>query len=149
VGHYLWFLGATASAPTLDAAGYPNPLFSSGGDTAKTTGRASFAPMRWLGLAVFALALIAAAPAPPARLRGALAASILLLAFSVVPLLVAYAAPFLMGAPLFTLTLTLHLATAVAVSALWRSSAAAFRTGARRSWQGARASSKIAYVAVV
>jgi len=149
VGHYLWFLGATASAPTLDAAGYPNPLFSSGGDTAKTTGRASFAPMRWLGLAVFALALIAAAPAPPARLRGALAASILLLAFSVVPLLVAYAAPFLMGAPLFTLTLTLHLATAVAVSATWRSSMAAFRTGARRSWQAALASAKIACVAVV
>lgn len=120
LAHYLWFTGLTGSKPTIDVAGYPSPLFS-GTDTTPRDSRVAFAPIPWLAILILGLALLVAPPLAPERLGGALAGSAMLLAFSVVPMMITYAAPFLMGMSLLALSLGLQLSIAVAVLMTGRS----------------------------
>lgn len=108
VAHYLWMLGLTAQ-PTVNAAGEPSPLFARGDGSGR--GVISFAPLQLLALGGLGLAWLIARP-PLGRLGSALAGSLVALAASMAPLMVTYAAPFLMGTSLLTLSLTLMIAMA-------------------------------------
>ena len=112
VAHYLWMLGLTAQ-PTVNAAGEPSPLFARGDGSGR--GVVSLAPLQLLAVGGLGLAWLIARPSL-GQLGSALAGAIVALGASMAPLMVTYAAPFLMGTSLLTLSLTLLLTMAAAAT---------------------------------
>jgi hypothetical protein len=117
---FLWYTAfLTHDPPSVGSDGRLSPLVRPHGDS--RVRHTYFSPLQESSLAILA---IAAAMAWPIRRAGqALTAPLLMLVFSLMPSFVAYPAPFLMGASLFALGLTLHVALiglAVAAVALVR-----------------------------
>jgi hypothetical protein len=117
LSHLLWFTALRYDQPSLDATGHQSPLLLPGDER---TRRIYFTPFAAPCLLVFALALAAAWPLSVRESRMLLMAALCLFAFSLLPSLVAYPAPFLMGEALVTLTLALYLGLTMAVVAMSR-----------------------------
>ncbi|MDP1571584.1 MAG: hypothetical protein Q8L86_16440 [Vicinamibacterales bacterium] len=109
--HFLWFSGVTTSRPGIDAGGHQSPLFGGG---ARRPGMGGTPLAVFVGLLVAAFSRFAVG-VPPSVWYLALAGSATLLVCTLAPMIVTYAAPFLMATPLAALVLTLLFLAALLV----------------------------------
>lgn len=114
IAHVLWFSALTYDQPSIAPTGRQSPLFRAAGDTRRR--HVYWTPITLLGFGFFAGALATSWPRRPFVLAGALAMVLLLLGASVVPLLIAYPAPLLMGEPLLWLACALYMIVALAAA---------------------------------
>lgn len=104
-----WFMGLSASKPALLEDGRQTPLFC-GGDPAPR------APLSVTQFLVLAAALLAVVSPRPLLAGSTMFATTALLAFSTLPLVLAYAAPFLMAATVLAASLAVFVAIGVVFS---------------------------------
>jgi len=114
LAHILWFTGYLVDQPSVDPTGRQSPLLRAREDT-RTRG-AHYTVASWTSLAIFVLALIVAWPRRSFGLPLALGAAVILFFFSLLPLVIAYPGPHVIGDPMPWLALTLYLGIAVAWS---------------------------------
>jgi hypothetical protein len=113
LAHMLWFTGFVAQ-PSLDPAGRQSAFARAREGTGPRA--ASYTPASWASLAVFGLALIVAWPRRSPVLSLALCAAALQFVWSLLPLVIAYPGPHVIGEPMVWLAATLYLGAAVAWS---------------------------------
>jgi len=126
LSHLLWFTAfLTYDQPFLDATGHESALLRAPGDV--RTRLIYFTPLPARGVLMLLLAFVAASPLPLREARKMLIAALGLFAFSLLPSLAAYPAPFLMGETLFALTFVMCAGVVIAARAIssiqWKSAA--------------------------
>ena len=114
LAHILWFTAFLVDQPSVDPAGRQSPLLRARADT-RTRGT-YYTPASWTSLTIFGLALIVTWPRRSFGLSLALCAAVVLFFFSLLPLVIAYPGPHVMGEPMLWLALMLYLGIAVAWS---------------------------------
>jgi hypothetical protein len=114
LAHILWFTGFLVDQPSVDPTGRQSPLLQA---RQTTPARGTYySPGSWTSVAIFILALILTWPRRSFGLSSAFCASVVLFCFSLLPLVIAYPGPHVMGEPMAWLAVMLYLGIAVAWS---------------------------------